>query len=60
MGFDQLKRQFGPFIIETIEFRGIRQLSFEHAEKVADTPAPDYQEGWMNGEKEIVEKEPAP
>ena len=34
-GFDQLKRQFAPLIIETIDFRGVRQLSFEHAEKVA-------------------------
>ena len=35
-GFDQLKRQFAPLIIETIEFRGVRQLSFEHAERVSD------------------------
>ncbi|MEM7193143.1 MAG: F0F1 ATP synthase subunit gamma, partial [Pseudomonadota bacterium] len=33
-GYDQLKRQFEPLIIETIEFRGIKQLTFEHAEQV--------------------------
>ena len=36
-GFDQLKRTYAPLIIDTIEFRGVRQLTFEHAEKVADT-----------------------
>ena len=35
-GFDQLKRLYAPLIIDTIDFRGVRQLSFEHAEKVAD------------------------
>jgi F-type H+-transporting ATPase subunit gamma len=35
-GFDQLKRLYAPLIIETIEFRGVRQLAFEHANKVAD------------------------
>jgi len=34
-GFDQLKRQFASQIIEVIELRGIRQLGFEHAEKIA-------------------------
>src|SRR5581483_7192076 len=34
-GFDQLKRSFAPLIIDTIEFRGVRQITFEHAEKVA-------------------------
>jgi F-type H+-transporting ATPase subunit gamma len=34
-GYDQLRRQFAPLIIDTIEFRGVRQLSFEHADKVA-------------------------
>jgi len=34
-GFDQLKRLYAPLIIETIEFRGVRQLGFEHAEKVS-------------------------
>jgi F-type H+-transporting ATPase subunit gamma len=35
-GFDQLKRLYAPLIIDTIEFRGVRQLAFEHADKVAD------------------------
>jgi F-type H+-transporting ATPase subunit gamma len=35
-GFDQLKRLYAPLIIETIDFRGVRQLSFEHAERVSD------------------------
>jgi F-type H+-transporting ATPase subunit gamma len=35
-GYDQLKRLYAPLIIETIEFRGVRQLAFEHANKVAD------------------------
>jgi F-type H+-transporting ATPase subunit gamma len=34
-GFDQLKRLYAPLIIDTMDFRGVRQLSFEHAEKVA-------------------------
>jgi F-type H+-transporting ATPase subunit gamma len=34
-GFDQLKRQFASQIIEVIELRGIRNLGFEHAEKIA-------------------------
>jgi F-type H+-transporting ATPase subunit gamma len=34
-GYDQLKRQYASRIIETVEFRGVRQLTFEHAEKVA-------------------------
>ena len=34
-GFDQLKRLYAPLIIDLIEFRGIRQLSFGHAETVA-------------------------
>ena len=34
-GYDQLKRQYASRIVETMEFRGVRQLTFEHAEKVA-------------------------
>jgi F-type H+-transporting ATPase subunit gamma len=33
-GYDLLKRQFGPQIIEVIELRGVRQLGFEHADPV--------------------------
>src|SRR6187200_1757124 len=35
-GYDQLKRLYAPLIIETIEFKGVRQLGFEHAERVSD------------------------
>jgi F-type H+-transporting ATPase subunit gamma len=34
-GYDQLKRLYAPLIIDTIDFKGVRQLSFEHAKKVA-------------------------
>jgi F-type H+-transporting ATPase subunit gamma len=35
-GYDQLRRQYGKQIIETIELRGVRVLGFEHAEMIAD------------------------
>jgi F-type H+-transporting ATPase subunit gamma len=34
-GYDQLRRHYQGLIIETIEFRGVRQLTFEHAEQVS-------------------------
>jgi F-type H+-transporting ATPase subunit gamma len=34
-GFDQLRRQFKNLIVDVIEFRGVRQLTFEHAEQVS-------------------------
>jgi len=34
-GFDQLKRLFASQIIELIELRGVKQLSFKDAEKIA-------------------------
>ncbi len=34
-GFDQLKRLYAPLIVETIDFKSVRQLAFKHAEKVA-------------------------
>lgn len=33
-GYDLLKRQFGPQILEVIELRGVRQLGFEHADRI--------------------------
>ncbi len=33
-GYDQLRRQFASQIIDRIEFRGIKQLTFEHADQV--------------------------
>ena len=44
-GYDQLKRLYAPLIIDTIEFRGVRQLSFEHAEKAADKVLALFAEG---------------
>ena len=44
-GFDQLKRLYAPLIIDLIEFRGVRQLSFEHAERVADKVLALFAEG---------------
>lgn len=44
-GFDQLKRQYSPLIVDTIEFRGVRQLSFEHAEKVSEKVRALFAEG---------------
>jgi F-type H+-transporting ATPase subunit gamma len=44
-GSDQLKRQYAPLIIEAMEFRGVRQLSFEHAERVADKVLALFAEG---------------
>jgi F-type H+-transporting ATPase subunit gamma len=35
-GFDQLRRLYGPQIIETIELRGVRQIGFENAQKIAE------------------------
>jgi F-type H+-transporting ATPase subunit gamma len=34
-GFDQLKRQFAPLIVEVIELRGVKQLGFAQAEAIA-------------------------
>ena len=33
-GNEQLRRQFGAHIIETVEFRGVKQLGYDHAESV--------------------------
>ncbi len=33
-GADQLRRQFGDKIIETIEFKGVKQIGFDHADGV--------------------------
>ncbi|MGH6735328.1 MAG: F0F1 ATP synthase subunit gamma [Methyloceanibacter sp.] len=44
-GYDQLRRLYKPLIIDTIEFRGVRQLSFEHAEQVAQKVLALFAEG---------------
>jgi F-type H+-transporting ATPase subunit gamma len=35
-GFDALKRNYGKFVIDTIDLRGVRQLGFVHARPIAD------------------------
>ncbi len=44
-GLDQLRRQFKDLIIDTIEFRGVRQLTFEHAEQVSQKVLGLFAEG---------------
>jgi F-type H+-transporting ATPase subunit gamma len=44
-GYDQLRRQYKGLIIDTIEFRGIRQLGFENAEMVAEKVLALFDEG---------------
>jgi F-type H+-transporting ATPase subunit gamma len=34
-GFDQLRRLYGKYIIETIELRGVKQLGYEQADMIA-------------------------
>src|SRR5215472_3752611 len=34
-GYDQLRRNFEKQIVETIELRGVRQIGFDNAEKIA-------------------------
>ncbi|HUW73071.1 MAG TPA: F0F1 ATP synthase subunit gamma [Methyloceanibacter sp.] len=44
-GYDQLRRQYQGLIIDTIEFRGVRQLTFEHAEQVSQKVLSMFDEG---------------
>ena len=44
-GYDQLRRQYKGLIIDMIEFRGVRQLGFEHAEQVAAKVLSLFEEG---------------
>ncbi|HUU66403.1 MAG TPA: F0F1 ATP synthase subunit gamma [Methyloceanibacter sp.] len=44
-GYDQLRRQYQGLIIDTIEFRGIRQIGFEHAEQVSEKVLALFDEG---------------
>jgi F-type H+-transporting ATPase subunit gamma len=44
-GHDQLRRQYAPLIVDTIEFRGVKQLGFEHAEKVAEKVLSLFEDG---------------
>jgi F-type H+-transporting ATPase subunit gamma len=44
-GYEQLKRQFEPMIIEHIELRSVRTLAFTNAEQIADRILRLYAEG---------------
>jgi F-type H+-transporting ATPase subunit gamma len=44
-GYDQLRRLYAPLIIDLIELRGVRQLSFEHAERAANKVLSMFAEG---------------
>jgi F-type H+-transporting ATPase subunit gamma len=44
-GFDQLRRQFGKQIIETVELRGVRVLGFEQAKMIANKIGVLFDEG---------------
>ena len=44
-GYDQLARQFKPLIIDTVEFRGVRQIAFENAEQVGQKVLSMFDEG---------------
>ena len=33
-GYDQLRRQLAPLIVDVVKFRGVKRLGFEHAEQV--------------------------
>jgi F-type H+-transporting ATPase subunit gamma len=35
-GYDQLRRLYGPMILDTIELRGVRQIGFDNAQMIAD------------------------
>jgi len=44
-GFDQLRRLFGPQILDTIELRGVRQIGFENAQTIAVKIAELFESG---------------
>ncbi|MBO0754833.1 MAG: F0F1 ATP synthase subunit gamma [Bradyrhizobiaceae bacterium] len=44
-GFDQLKRQFEQQIIEVLDLRGVRQISFEHADAIGRKIVKLYDDG---------------
>ena len=44
-GHDQLRRIYKPLIIDVVEFRGIKQLSFENAEQVGEKVLSLFEEG---------------
>ncbi len=44
-GADQLRRQYGKQIIETVELRGVKQLGFEHADMIAKKVVALFEQG---------------
>jgi F-type H+-transporting ATPase subunit gamma len=44
-GYEQLRRQYGPRIVEHIELRSVRTIRFENAEQIADRILRLYAEG---------------
>ena len=44
-GYDQLRRLYGKYIIETIELRGIKQLGFKQADMIAKKIIKLFEEG---------------
>ncbi|WP_075997530.1 F0F1 ATP synthase subunit gamma [Salaquimonas pukyongi] len=44
-GYDALKGEFSPMIVERIDFRGVRQLSFDEAEQVGKRIMEMFEDG---------------
>jgi F-type H+-transporting ATPase subunit gamma len=44
-GFDQLKREYGNLIIDTIDLRGVRNVSFADAKPIADRILQMFEDG---------------
>jgi F-type H+-transporting ATPase subunit gamma len=44
-GYDQLRRQFEKLIIETVDLRGARQITFEHADAIGRKIVEVYDKG---------------
>ena len=44
-GFDQLRRLYGKYVIETIELRGVKQIGFEQADMIAKKIVTLFDEG---------------
>jgi len=44
-GYDQLRRLYGKYIIETIDLRGIKQIGFEQADMIARKIIKLFEEG---------------
>jgi F-type H+-transporting ATPase subunit gamma len=44
-GFDQLKRLYEKQIVETVDLRGVRQIAFEHADKIGTKLIEHFERG---------------